>query len=190
MARYVLNTSIWFSNTRQLDLQRRTRLGTLGYLPWKVRRDIWALLIERAVNRPDVAGINDGNLLHYFASPPSIYKNFDDAYYSHKNSKVIEIERHDHSRVSSSFQFRDVSLTVAYEFGVMLFSTHILHFSCPHVLGKFIARLSPFQGRHFFHISINLFSQRECCQPDCFDHKGVNKVMTRGSSTSRSYLQG
>ena len=158
----ILKTSTWYSNSRKLDLQRRTRLGTLGYLPLEVRRHIWGLLIERATNWPCVARINNGNLFPYFVRRPVVYGDFADPRYSHKNSKVLEIEYNSYGWVSV-FLFRNGSLTVEYEFDAVLFSTHILHFNCPYFLSKFIAQLSPFQRRHFFHLSINLYTRCGCC---------------------------
>lgn len=166
MALTVLKTSAWYSNARQLDLQRRTRLGTLGYLPWEVRQQIWELLIERATSWPYVARLNAGNLCGYFGSRPVVYNgSTDHVYLNQKSSKVIEIECYNYGTDSLLYQFRKVSLTVEYDFDALLFSTRILHFNCPHLLSKFIAQLSPFQRRHFFHLSINLFTPCRCCEP-------------------------
>ena len=171
-----LRLRAWYAKARKLDLQRGTRLGTLGYLPWEVRRHIWALLIERGISWPYVARLNNGNLFHFFASRPVPYNSFANPN-SNKNSKVIEIEYQNHNdnrtRVSYLFRFRNVSLTVKYEFDAMLFSTRILHFNCPYSLRRFIAQLSPFQRRHFFHLSINLFTRCRCCPPYYFGHEDL-----------------
>ena len=170
-----LRLRAWYSNARLLDLQRGTRLGTLGHLPWEVRQHIWALLIDGAISWPYVARLNNGNLVHYLASRPVPYNSFANLDYSNRNSKVMEIEYQSHSdnrtRVSNWYQLRDVSLAVEYEVDAMLFSRRILHFSCPCSLRRFIAQLSPFQRRHFFHLSITLFTRCGCCQPYYFGHE-------------------
>lgn len=40
----------WRSNAKEMDIQRRTGLGTLGYLPLEIRQKIWALCIGSNVS--------------------------------------------------------------------------------------------------------------------------------------------
>ena len=155
----------WYSNASHLDLQRQTRLGTLGYLPSEIRRLIWEILLPKKVHwRFDVPFDDEDACPYQFF----VFINYDE--------KILEVASHGAYRVApviSPVKFRDASCTIRDEFDAMLFSTRILHFESPTIMDKFIEQLSPFQRSHFFHLSVNIFtgctcSGQEHCMRDSF----------------------
>ena len=153
----------WFEKAAQLDEERCTALGTLGYLSWEIRRQILSLIVVRNADdgyttrsiaswkfRPALSGqgrqrkcrLDKNSLDHLEMLQP----------WDYAGGKVPP---KDH--VKSLLRF---SKTLAFEFGDMFLSTNTFHFYRPATLSKFIETLHKFRSPRLLRICLSLFIKR------------------------------
>ena len=179
----------WFSEARRLDEELSTRLGTLGYLPWEIRVEIFRHVldshIEEALNDKRWALFFSLKLSHFapkeeFSLPwdwNARTDEFSTVFYievcsGHKFSfpglyGVCRAFPHPptmNEKPSSFFiPLRLATADIMLEFDNVFFSKMTLRFSCPKILRQFLKELSATQLSQMRSITIVPFECRDCC---------------------------
>ena len=134
----------WFSEAEELDKQRGTQLGTLGFLPWEIRQKIIELVFRKAcehfsfwVRAYRVA----------LDCPPGMY--IENAFPSRPHPSEIAYLRKTSASTKVEVEYYFLTQT---EFG----------FKCPDALKNFLGNLTKYQRSLLRSFTFQLFEQRLC----------------------------
>lgn len=147
---------MWLNNAEQMDEQRQTRLGTLGYLPVELRRDIWERLLGYHVSQAREA-MSRRFLVRLGGSD---YR-FHEERRTVTDQQVLDVERVCWVSQPSHFLIGDVSSTIRNECDALIFSR--LLFECLCTMKDFFAQLSAFQRSQVVSISFDIFAHCKYC---------------------------
>ena len=177
----------WFSEARRLDEELSTRLGTLGYLPWEIRVEIFRHVLDSHVEEtlPHNGWTTLLSLkLSHFA-PKEEFSLFpgDSNTRTDEVSTIFEIEvcgdqnsrfpelygvfsafhhRSKNEKPSFFMPLRLATADIMFEFDNVFLSTMTFRFNCPKVLGQFLKELSATQLSQLRSITIIPFECRDC----------------------------
>ncbi|KAL9639867.1 MAG: hypothetical protein Q9164_000646 [Protoblastenia rupestris] len=137
----VLETNIlrwkqWFERARELDNDRGTRLGTLGFLPVEVRRLIWTHVMETdemVVLLDKCMNVRDTLL---FDAPQSGNDPFDIRSYHKAMGELFEVKDQ-----GPSFALLRASRNIGLEFKDLFLATHTFSFDCAKRLNAFLLNI-------------------------------------------------
>lgn len=151
----------WFMESRELDTERGTELGTLGYFPWEIRQQILKMVF-------------DGYFLSYrkcdLAPPTLCYLNpkgvtgqapdIFDLYHSYRN--LVSQGCYMSSTSQELFSLHLSSATLGFEYDDLFLSNAIFKFECPKGLDGFLDQLSDNHQTKLRRIIINIWVPCGC----------------------------
>lgn len=146
----------WFVRSRELDIERGTDLGTLGYLPWEIRQQIIKAVLDGFFE-----GEHDrvGHTLCYEPSTALAPDLFNFSYYR----MGMENCRMNWDAYSGVPGLRHSSATLGFEYDSFFLSNTIFKFNRPTGLGKFLDQLSDYHQTKLRRILINIWVPCGCC---------------------------
>ena len=150
----------WFMESRELDTERGTELGTLGYLPWEVRQQILKIVYDRHFYGKSYHG---PRTLCYEIPPwaiaaPNI---FDFSYSYNVTTRACWVSH----TTRTNFGLRRSSATLGFEYEGLFLSNTIFKFKSPTALEKFLGQLSDFHQTKLRRIIIDIWVLCGCRSP-------------------------
>ena len=165
----------WFDKASNDDKDAGTRLGTLRYLPYEIRQQIFQILLEYYFDEVD----------EQLEQQLSIFNRGRFPFVGHINRRMLQIEfetRHcfcKRDRIPNVFDLRSyfgflqgtkrlpmslrlASPSIQAEFECVFLSCSTFQFTCPFTLQKFLDQLSPFQQRQLKCLSLSMFPWHVC----------------------------
>ena len=159
-----------------MDKDHRHRLGTFGYLPTEIRRQIWEIVLEDHLSQAEadvfyhvsvmipcpviMMGHCEDTPAGWLRKRPALVVSRGSA--DHKAFQINFFDRGLIPCSASMFPLYSLSSTIRDECDAMVFSAH-LHFECLVQLHAFLREVSPFQRACIRHISVNMFTACKCC---------------------------
>ena len=163
----------WFDKASKDDKDAGTRLGTLRFLPYEIRQQIFQIVLEDyfdevevklehqlylfnqgrypvgRVHRPMLKVMFEGRHCCCEREVPNVFdlRSYFDVWQA--------TERHPMS-------LRLASLSIQSEFDSNFLARNTFHFTCPFTLHGFLDQLSPFQQRQLKHLSLAMFQYWVC----------------------------
>lgn len=182
-----LSVWVWRNNAENLDLRRKTCLGTLNYLPFEVRRMIWALLLREHVSedpwpnegftvpkvsfwhrRPELLPrLQSICMIHGAKKSPPLFMRVrsrcDNDGESPSSRNIVNVGRYSFNFRPTRCLIEDVSSTINVECKTTIFSL-FLHFACPGTMKEFLSQVSksPTLYMCVLHVSINIWALCNC----------------------------
>lgn len=198
----------WFAESRELDAKRGTELGTLGYLPWEIRRQIleavrrglvhrlpkqyqtfpWAYrqgcapALETLCYRP--RELRSGLQVH------DVFDPFDLASYTLEYVDITELTRTGcpMDGVPMPIPLRLSSRTLRDDFDDLFLPNTVFKFESCAELQEFLGRLSDLQRTKLRRIVITILVHYNCCY-DLSDHLPIDWRKTRSLQLPASLQQ-
>ena len=165
----------WFDKASKDDKVAGTRFGTLRYLPYEIRQQIFQIVLEFYFDEVD----------EQLEQQLSIFNRGRFPFVGHVNRWMLQIEfetRHcfcKRDRIPNVFDLRSyfgflqgakrlpmslrlASPSIQPEFDCVFLSCSTFQFTCPFTLQKFLDQLSPFQQRQLKCLSLSMFPWYVC----------------------------
>lgn len=170
----------WFDKAGKDDREANTRLGTLRFLPYEIRQQIFKHVLEDYFDEYNQQKWQDGNKDVQFLQPGTwnLTKwqlNYEGMYCccrrgeEHKAWDVVTWASYSHmpqymKRAPLNLRFASESLKQ--EFVRIFLTSNIFEFTCPASLERFMDVLSPLQRRKLKCIKLRLFGYWMCIRRD------------------------
>ena len=148
----------WFLEARKLDDECSTRLGTLGYLHWEIRAEIFRRVIEDYMERKRFW---DSEIDFAIAQAWPLHKvpvdDWDECFYLRLRSHESGL-----SKLLLTMPLRIATFDTKFEVDHVIFSTETFWFDCPSKLRQFLGGLSADHRSRLRSINIVIFQCEHC----------------------------
>lgn len=142
----------WFVRSRELDIERGTELGTLGYLPWETRQQVLKVIIDGQFYGESQA---PRTLCYDLTASSTDVFNLDSYYV-----ELVKLRLRYPSQGISDLRLS--SVTLSFEYDSLFLSNTIFKFQCRTVLDKFLAQLSDLHQTKLRSIIISIWVPCGC----------------------------
>lgn len=154
----------WFMESRELDTERGTELGTLGYLPWEIRRGILKEVFDGYFRIHENCGLAPRTL--YYLCPNRLTEPAPDIFNLYDSYRELVSQGHRKCYISSISRelssLRLSSATLRFEYDDLFLSSTIFKFESPTSLNEFLNQLTDNHQTKLRRIIINIWVPCDC----------------------------
>ena len=172
----------WFDKASKDDKDAGTRLGTLRFLPYEIRQQIFQIVLEDYFDEVEeqvvqqMSIFNTGRPYDACVNRSMLKIEFEARHCSCRRDKVPNVfDLRSYFGVRRATERPPMSLRLASpsiqpEFDCVLLSCRTFQFTCPFTLHRFLDQLSPFQQRQLKRLRLCMF-QYWVCATDSLTHR-------------------
>lgn len=161
--------SAWTSKARTLDARLGTRLGTLVYLPFEIRQQIFKHVFDNYYPGEDGRYARVPETFDYLGrTKQNLY---DQLIEDHPTGGIFELDSYKIiSETAFVVSLRLASSTLKDEFEHFFLRNNVFTFLCPRRLSDFLSQLSSLHRAQLIRIAIGIWSKCGCCTPQESDY--------------------
>ncbi len=158
----------WFDGASKDDKEANTRLGTLRFLPYEIRQQIFKIVLEDYFDKynqqggePGIPRLCAGDLTKWQLNYEGSYCRCRHA--EHETGDVFTLTSYCHiaqHKKRAPLNLRFASESLEQEFDHVFLASNTFEFTCPASPERFMDMLSPLQQRQLKRIRLHMFGYR------------------------------